>query len=68
MENLRTEKIAAIACGEKMYRVCYLKDNNWWLPIWNATTYDNFAECDKAALEYVKIKHHNVTSEYVNMR
>ena len=67
MENLQTEKIAAIACGEKMYRVCWLKNGNW-MPIWNATTFENFAECDKAALEYVKIKKHNVISEYVNMR
>lgn len=67
------EKIAAVACGDKMFRVCYLIDNiksdhNIWFPIWNAKTYDTFDEADNAAKEYCQQHHHNVISEYVSLR
>jgi hypothetical protein len=63
-----TEKIAAVACGEKMYRVCYENGKGDWYPIWNAVTYDNFEAADKAAREYCNRQHHNVISQYINMR
>ena len=69
---LAHEKIAAIACGENMYRVCYLIERangpDIWYPIWNAQTYDNFNAADNAAKEYCKQPHHNVISEYVSLR
>lgn len=65
---MNVQKIAAIACGEKMYRVCYLNNNNDWYPIWNAKTYDNFNDANNAAIEFCKKSQHNVISEYVNMR
>ena len=67
--TVTTEVIAAIACGEKMYRVSYFNNHfNQWYPVWNTPTFDTFEDADKAAKEYCEQSHHNVTSQYVSMR
>jgi hypothetical protein len=65
---MNVQKIAAVVCGEKMYRVCYLNNNGDWYPIWNAKTYDNFKDADNEAIAFCKKPQHNVISEYINMR
>ena len=62
------ENIAAVACGTKMYRVCYETAHKTWYPIWDAVTYDNFEAADKAAREYCNQPHHNIISHYINLR
>jgi len=69
MNAQTTEIIAAIACGEKMYRVSYFNNRtNQWYPVWDSQTYDNFNDADQAAKWYCEQSHHNVISQYVSMR
>lgn len=66
-EKRITKKYAAIAMGEKCYRVAYSYSHDW-KPEFQIREFDNFEEADKIAKECAAGNHNCLEGEYINMR
>ena len=61
------KKYAAIACGEKCYRVMYSYSYEW-KPEHQIMVFNNFEEADLIAKECAQGKHNCYEGLYINMR
>ncbi len=66
-EKRIVKKYAAIACGEKSFRVMYSYSHDW-KPESQIRIFDNFEEADKIAQECAKGMHNCYEGQYINMR